>query len=304
MKEVAKHFLQSMAVRLPWGARSALLDALNSLHSTDRAWLIRQAAQANIAGFLVDGEWGLIQSAIGDQMILPIYARSGTWARRANLELINFFKGTSGTYLDIGANIGLTTIPLAHNSQVRCIAFEPDPTNYRNLQHNLRRNIDGDNVITHQIALFDREATVQFGLADDGNLGDHRIVNKQNFHRRTIEVRAMPLDGILDSTSGPLAAKIDVQGAEPNVIAGGRGVLAAAEFVILEFSPYLMAQLGSDHRTTIEFLRGFSRIAVVPGEHDGPLNYETADRACIQLEEFYMAAMSDESKFMDIYALR
>jgi FkbM family methyltransferase len=95
---------------------------------------------------------------------------------------------------------------VAQNALVRCIAFEPDPTNFQNLQQNLRRNIFGQNVTTHQTALFDREISVHFGLAEDGNLGDHRIVQQSNVRRRTIEVQAEPL-----------AVKIDVQGVEPNV---------------------------------------------------------------------------------------
>jgi FkbM family methyltransferase len=304
MKEVAKRLLRSMAVRLPFGASVTLLDALSHRHGTNHAWLIRQAAQAKIAGFLVDGEWGLIQSAVDDKMILPIYARTGTWARRTNLELIAFFKGRSGTYIDIGANIGLTTIPVAQNAQVRCIAFEPDPTNYQNLQQNLRRNIFGQNVTTHQTALFDRETSVDFGLAEDGNLGDHRIVQQSNVRRRTIKVKAKPLDSLIENIAEPLAVKIDVQGVEPNVIRGGKAVLAHAEFVILEFSPFLMTQFGSDYRTTIEFLRGFSQIAALLGEDDGPLGYEPSDQVCSRLEQYYLSAANDEYKFMDIYARR
>jgi FkbM family methyltransferase len=303
MKEAAKRLIRSMAVRLPSRVSFILLDALSYRH-TDHAWLVRQAAQINIAGFLVDGEWGLIQSAIGDRMILPIYARTGTWARRTNLELIAFFKGKSGTYIDVGANIGLTTLPVAQNAQVRCIAFEPDPTNYRNLRHNILRNIPGQNVTTHQIALFDRETTVQFGLAEDGNLGDHRIMPKSNDRRRTIDVKAMCLDDLVKDIARPLAVKIDVQGVEPSVISGGKTVLADAEFVILEFSPFLMAQAGSDYRVVIEFLRGFSQIAVLPGEDNEPLVYEPPDKVCIKLEQYYLSAMNDERQFMDVYARR
>ncbi len=114
----------------------------------------------------------------------------------------------------------------------------------------------------------------------------------------------MPLDALLDDIISPLAAKIDVQGAEPTVIDGGAQVLAQAEFVIIEFSPFLIAQFGSDHRTVIEFLRGFTQIAAMPGEHDGSLTYEPANAVCAKLEEFYAFAMSNAQLFMDVYARR
>ena len=118
IKQRTKRVLQSMVMRLPPGARLAALDALAERMGMDQRVLTRQAARANIGGFLVEGEWGRFQSAIEDQMILPIYARSGTWARRTNVELIAFFEGRSGTYIDAGANIGLTTVPVAQNAKV------------------------------------------------------------------------------------------------------------------------------------------------------------------------------------------
>jgi FkbM family methyltransferase len=281
-----------------------VLDALSERMETDPRILTRHAARAKIEGFFVDGEWGRFQSTIEDRMILPIYARTGTWARRTNIELIGFFEGRSGTYLDIGANIGLTTVPVAQNPKVRCIAFEPDPTNYRNLQDNICRNVPHGNVTTHEVALFDRQATLQFSLADDGNLGDHRLFRGPSTNRRLIEVKAMPLDSLLDDVASPLAAKIDVQGAEPAVIAGAGRVLAQAELIIMEFSPFLIAQLGSDYRTVMEFLRGFTQIATMPGEHEGPLTYGSAGTACAQLEAFYASAVSNAQLFMDVYARR
>ena len=54
---------------------------------------------------------------------------------------VDFFEERdSGTYLDIGANIGLTTIPIARNHRVRCHSFEPDPGLFVHLLENIHRN--------------------------------------------------------------------------------------------------------------------------------------------------------------------
>lgn len=74
-----------------------------------------------------------------------------------------FTRAGSGTYLDIGANIGLTTIPVAQNPRVACKAFEPAPHNFRYLSHNVAANCPHGNVDLFNLALFDRRATMTMG---------------------------------------------------------------------------------------------------------------------------------------------
>lgn len=304
IKSAAKSALQHAAVRLPPGGRAALLEALWEREPHDHRRLVREAMHCNIAGFLIDGEWGKFQSSTNDLMILPIYAANGTWAKRTNFELIEFFSGRSGAYLDIGANIGLTTVPIARNKAVRCIAFEPDPTNFANLEENIRRNVPDADVSLHRVALFDREAMLTFGLSDDGNLGDHRIVDGVATRRRTIEVPGLMLDSFITDITFPLAVKIDVQGAESKVIAGGRKVLDRSDLLIIEFSPFHIAKLDGDKNTIIDCLRTFTKIAITPGESDAELIYEDAKSACDWLDRFFDEAKHDEHVFKDIYAKR
>ena len=62
--------------------------------------------------------------------------------------------------------------------------------------------------------------------------------------------------------TGAVAAKIDTQGAEPFVIAGGREVLSCVGLLAIEFSPYHMRNLGSDPDVVLDFLATFTRLAV------------------------------------------
>jgi FkbM family methyltransferase len=303
-KTIAKNALRHAAVHLPAGGRAALFEALWDREPHDHRRLVREATRCNIAGFLIDGEWGTFQSSTNDLMILPIYAATGTWAKRTNLELIEFFAGRSGTYLDIGANIGLTTVPVARNKAVRCVAFEPDPTNFVNLEENIRRNAPDADVDLHRIALFDRDAILTLGLSDDGNFGDHRIVDAASTSRRTIEVEGRMLDSFIDAIEPPLALKIDVQGAESNVIAGGGKVLEQTELLIIEFSPFHIAMLDGDKDTIIDCLRSFEEIAIVAGESDAELVYENAKAACDQLDRFFDEARLEDNLFKDVYARR
>lgn len=74
---------------------------------------------------------------------------------------------------------------------------------------------------------------VPFGLSDDGNLGDHRVVTANHHGRHIIQVAAAPLDTLDLPITGQLAIKIDAQGAEPAIILGGLETFAKASFIVL-----------------------------------------------------------------------
>ncbi len=138
MKQWAKDFVRQNVKRLPWGFRDAAFNGLVERFGS-RDLLERLAEQEGITLFGCDGEFGRVVSLRSDRGVLSGYCKTGTWARESNNFFLSFFGENGGTYLDVGANIGLTTIPLARNPLVHCIAFEPDPSNFRNLTDNLRR---------------------------------------------------------------------------------------------------------------------------------------------------------------------
>jgi hypothetical protein len=64
--------------------------------------------------------------------------------------LVNFSRIKA--YLDIGGNIGLTTIPIARNAKMKCLVFEQHPTNFGNLLDNLNGNCIHRDYECHQVA--------------------------------------------------------------------------------------------------------------------------------------------------------
>lgn len=252
MKLCVKKILAKMLRMLPLTVQRALFNTLY-------AALQDLAKQFNITGFIADGEYGRIQGPIHDSTVFRYYAARGHWAGNMN-QLFADFLNNGGTYLDIGANIGLTTIPIASNPSVTCHAFEPAPETFRLLSANVMSNCASKNVNIHNCALFDRESQLIFELSPD-NGGDNRVRVKEadgdfNEHNwRTIEVRAARLDGMGLSISPPLVAKIDTQGAEPFVISGGIGVLASAELLAIEFWPYGMSRMDGDPKIVIDFIK-------------------------------------------------
>lgn len=250
---------------------------LRHLAPSNRLALFFQLAEdLNIRSVLVSGDNGHIFGPVDDRVVLGNYISHGTWAP----EILNFIKGRlskGGTFVDIGANIGLFTVPVAKMDDVsRVISFEPDPVNYRNLKLNIDFNGVASKVDAHNLALFDRKTTLSFELSPD-NFGDHRLrsdggaSNGDDYGeagRKLISVSADRVDNCvsdLASVAHPLVIKMDVQGAESAVFGGGPVVFGAADVLIVEYWPYGIRRLGGDPREFLDALAAvFPYIASVP----------------------------------------
>ncbi len=249
------------------------------------------------------GDRGIISSSAADNVVIAEYAQTGTFAPNVTAALKDFFAPAGGTYLDIGANIGLMTVPFARDPRVRCLAFEPEPTNFGFLQRNVARNAPGSAPELHPLALFHSRATLPLAIAE-GNIGDHRLTIRGASDRRTVEVPAAPLDDFFDRVAGPLAVKIDTQGAEPFIIAGGQQVLAEAKLVAMEFCPYLMRQLGGDPEASIALISGFSSVAVTRGGKAEMPRYRTPSEAVMLLRDKLRSALDSDEDYLDVIARR
>jgi FkbM family methyltransferase len=260
MKKFLKSVLGSLVVKLPWGARKAIIQAiaddLGPLH------VIQDLVQkARVSRLETTGNYGVIISSATDRIVFGTYATTGWWARDSNDLIVSSFDGRSGTYLDIGANIGLTLIPLLGRPDVRCIGIEPDPTNFSNLEINVSRNSARNDIELHNIALFNKRTSLDFELAE-GNLGDHRLRTTDRVEgifgessRQVISVPGIPLDDLIDRRpEGYFAIKLDTQGAEPFVIEGGRRTFRSADMLLLEFSPYHLKRLGGDPEVVLNLI--------------------------------------------------
>lgn len=272
-------------------AKEALVTLVNALPiSVQRAAIERAAARIGgyevfqslgrgfgVKDIRIAGRYGLIEGSIDDESILARYGQTKIWATETNRLFVDFFDAhRGGTYFDVGANIGLTTIPVARNGRVSCFAFEPEPENYGYLEHNIRRNCRQGNVEIRNLALFDRQTTVDFELSQR-NRGDHRIrinASKGAYAEDTralVRVAANKLDTIVDPCDlrPPLAVKIDTQGAECRVFAGGQRILSRAELIAFEYWPYGIRRTEGDVDFLTDFIsQHFTRGALVDGDRD------------------------------------
>jgi FkbM family methyltransferase len=308
LKSIVKSFIAFAVPKLPIPVKVAVA---NSFGSDSYEMFKLLAKKFNIVLVHVAGDYGIIQGDLNDAFIVNTYARTGKWAADTNSLINEFFdKSGGGTYIDVGANIGLTTIPVARNRAVKCHAIEADPTNYAHLARNVALNCEYGNVSTYEVAAFSREAELQFARSNF-NFGDHRIrvessvKSEEEQSRETITVQGRQLDAIMPAVVGPLAVKIDTQGAEPFVIAGGANVLAKCEFLVMEFWPYGMSLLDADPEIVFSFIETHfsSMFAISPHEKAG-INQMPVSQAVLELRRLFAEKISDENWHLDIVATR
>ena len=310
IRAAAKASLQSMAARLPGGLRHALLRSLVvARHDYDVFQALGRSV--GVRDIRVDGIYGMIEGSIDDSGVLRAYAVAKGWADQGNRIFIELFeRHGGGTYVDVGANIGLTTIPIARNRAVACKAFEPAPGNFRYLTSNLAANCAHANVEAFNLALFDRAATLEFELSE-GNPGDGRIRFDHTdgrlgeSARLTVLVKADRLDALLDhaALAAPLAVKIATQGAEAQVFAGGQGLLAGAAALAFEFWPYGIARAGGDVGFIADFIRAHFRSgAAIPGGSSEPPVWRPIDGFAETLLRFAARRREDPYSYYDAFA--
>jgi len=150
------------------------------------------------------------------------------------------------TAIDIGANVGLYTVPLAKAVEPggRVIAYEPSTRNRRHLERNAQLN-RVTNVRISPCALSNNEGSAHLSIAWSGELDS--LTSRTS--EPTESVTVTTLDAQLKSLEWMSAdfIKIDAEGQEARIVAGGRAVFR-------ELSPLVMYEV-SDGNSDGESLR-------------------------------------------------
>jgi FkbM family methyltransferase len=181
--------------------------------------------QGALAGYRMSVDWNRFRSFV-----------YGTWEPEVLRVVTNTVK-PGMTVIDIGAHIGYYTLLFAKcvGPNGRVVAFEPLPANFELLERNIQLN-ELICVKTFPQAVFSRNEELILTVPDDlPHSGDASIY--QSSGTKQFRVPAIALDTFCESAGlRPDILKMDVEGAEHDVLMGARGT-------INRFSPKLLIEL-------------------------------------------------------------
>jgi FkbM family methyltransferase len=191
--------------------------------------IVRRAARWMLNAVATDASQGVVrprgQLDAGDYLF--------SWLRK---------NATIGTVIDIGANDGafLAFLQQFFAAQ-KSFAFEPMPDARQSIE---ARNIPGVTIFPH--ALSDYNGTTTFEVNSyhpASSMLPVSELSRREFPQTSaivqrIETPVARLDDVLspEAITGKLFVKMDVQGVEDKVIAGGRRTIGLADYVLVEVS--------------------------------------------------------------------
>lgn len=156
------------------------------------------------------------------------------------------------TFVDVGANIGTSTIPalLKHGAR-RAVAFEPDPSNAALLRSNAALNKLATRVVVHEMAVSEAPGEMTLYLSAK-NHGDHRLVASPDEVRQGVRVRVTTLDEALGDERDIAVIWMDTQGHEASVLDGAKQLLGRGVPVVAELWPSAHADGGRRLADTVK----------------------------------------------------
>jgi FkbM family methyltransferase len=130
---------------------------------------------------------------------------------------------------DIGSNIGVISLLLsgykaAANSTV--YSFEPEPNNFKQLQKNISLNNCTNSIIPYQLALGKEKGVLDLFVRGSAGEGRHSVAASKG-STGTIQINVETCSAFSETSgSAPDLVKIDVEGAEGQVLLGMEKIMA------------------------------------------------------------------------------
>jgi FkbM family methyltransferase len=192
------------------------------------------------------GYWLGLEIKVGSYRLLfhPTSLSTVLWydstSRSEDAEFIQAFLQLGDTYIDVGANIGVTAIPgaIAVGDSGKVIAFEPHPRTVKYLRENISLN-KFNNIEVQNCALGDVRGTTYFTnkSSDDMN----KVVNTDESN---IQVAISLLDSFTEQYDRISLLKVDAEGYEKFVLAGAVQSMEKVECIYFEVDEHNFSNFG------------------------------------------------------------
>ena len=189
-------------------------------------------------------------------------------------------------FWDVGANIGLTSLPASRiiGESGKIIAIEPSPANAALLKRHITLNKHENIVTIIEAAVCDQDGgSITFSLIEDGLSPCNSLMFSGSVNgdapkvSRDVTVPAISLDGLLSKEGrSPNLVKIDVEGAELKVIRGATKLLSSqsAPVLVLAIHPFWL-ETPEDCQEIVSLLKGWGyQIFNRDGENVETVDYD------------------------------
>ena len=175
-------------------------------------------------------------------------------------DCIDSFKGDE-IFFDIGAHIGLYTLPAAIKlKKGKVYAFEPATINYKILIKHIKMN-NLENVVAQNLLVGDDDKNVRFFEQEKSVSPKNSIVKINKIsHYNTLYKKQISLDNYFkDLDVNPDVIKIDVEGAEVLVLKGAKKLLSISKpKIYLSIHPGRINQIGQSVEELLELINNLN----------------------------------------------
>lgn len=171
----------------------------------------------------------------------------------AETDVVRAELAAGGTFVDVGAHIGWFTVLAGHlvGPTGAVLAFEPFPASFERLRRNVSAN-GLDHVRIEHVAVSSSAGELTVGVQAGSDSGS--VTAGPGAAEGLETVHAQRLDDLVDDDVEVDLLKIDVEGHEAAVLAGGPSTLARTRAVLVELNAPALSAAGSGEAEVLDLL--------------------------------------------------
>lgn len=247
---------QAGAERRAQAMHETLIPRLDQIEQYGFATARRVAMNCGNGEVLVKTESGFVLCAADDHALLACLLDSGELERGTRL-LIQRLLRPGDVFIDVGANIGMHTLAAARamQGQGRIVAFEPFEPSMKLLRRTMAINGYDGIVDFHRAAVSTSAGVHRLYLgAASGHHSLFPLGADGNSQAPQVEVPLVRLDAVVPANTAVRLIKIDVEGAELDVLDSAAALIRANPelALIVEFGPSHLKRTGQSPRQWFE----------------------------------------------------
>ena len=152
------------------------------------------------------------------------------------MQFNNFIPSSEAVCIDIGANIGSTSLIWAKSvNDAKIYAIEPHPVTYERLERNIKFNKANNKIFPRQLAVGTTDGDMVLFVSDEGTMA--MKPDNYKWKGREITVPSITLDSFIknEKISTIDILKIDIEGFEGDALDGAMKTLQRTKRVVLEY---------------------------------------------------------------------